>query len=113
MLRTSCSLAGEDRPLTRGSELAPVPPGCRDTASVTRPEVLLPAVSFGRLGDSPESLVLVGLNSWLGCLLEKWKEKQVKAKVNLFSIVQMTLIILMFHLAIDKNNILTYKRLAQ
>lgn len=107
VLRTSCSLTGEDRLLTRGSELAPVPPGCRDAASVTRPGVLLPAVSLGRLGDSPESLVLVGLNSWLGCLLEKWKEKQVKAKVNLCSTVQMTLIILMFHLAIDKNNILT------
>lgn len=81
MLRTSCSLAGEDRELTKGSEFAPVPPGCRDTPSVTRPEVLLPAVSFGQLGDSPESLVLVGLNGWLGCLLEKWKEKQVKAGV--------------------------------
>lgn len=75
VLGASCSLAGEDRPLTRGSEFASVSPGCRNTASVTRSEALPSAVSFGQLGDSPESLVLGDLNSWLACLLEKWKEK--------------------------------------
>lgn len=80
VLRTSCSLAGEDRPLTRGSELASIPAGCRGTASVTRPEALLSTVSFGQLGDSPESLVLGDLNSWLACLLEEWRDKHIQAE---------------------------------
>lgn len=74
MLGTSCSLAGEDRPLTGGSEFASALAGCRGTASVTRAEALLSTVSFGQLGDSPESLVLGGMNSWLACLLEKWRD---------------------------------------
>ncbi len=80
VLRTSCSLAGEDGPLTRGSEFAPAPAGCRGTASVTRPKALLSTVSFGQLGDRPESLVLGDLNSWLACLLEKWRDKHIQAE---------------------------------